>query len=325
MESYFFFLKKDFFKFFLSIIKLKLFNPNQDLEKVSAETWANESFGVKFTKKVWEPLIKNKYGRYKSKISALWLATRIKRHLSTKIIYNNKSRLGYLVGTYKFVINKIENLILKKKGKISKNCKVLVLRFNQKSLEKIITSKSIINCKNKTVISTLPLADLKKIKKNKKHYFNYLNNFENCSATILILKTQQRINSDYWVTVSDKKIPFDLIINQNEIWDKYKYNYYYLSRYHEDPKHFQNKDIYKIFCNGIKKMYNDFDKSQIITYKILSSKSAAPIPYLNFSDKLPNFNTAYSNFFHVGFDHIYPEDRGVGNSIKLGKDISKLF
>lgn len=72
-------------------------------------------------------------------------------------------------------------------------------------------------------------------------------------------------------------------------------------------------------------MYNDFDKSQIVTYKILSSNSAASIPYLNFSAKLPDFNTAYSNFFHVGFDYIYPEDRGVGNSIKLGKDISKLF
>ena len=320
-----FFLKFDFIKFTFSIIKLKLFKLKKSLEKESALVWANKNFGKKFTNKVWLPLLISKYGKYSSSISALWLATRIKRHLSTKIFYNNKSRLGYLIGTYKFVIEKIESIIKLKKGKIYNNNKVLQLKFKKKYLNQIVTSKKIINCKDKVVISTLPLADLKKIKKNRVNSFKYLNKFKNCCVTLVFIKSSQKLNSDYWVTVSDKKIPFDLIINQNEIWNDDDYYYYYLSRYHVDKNYFKNKNIIEIFYNGLSKIYKSFDPNQIIEYKILYSNSAAPIPFCNFSKKLPKIKTCFSNFFHTGFDFIYPEDRGVGNSIKLGKDLSRTL
>ncbi len=319
------FLKFDFLRFSFSLIKLRLFKLKKSLETVSALEWANKNFGKKFTNKVWLPLLNSKYEKYSPKISALWLATRIKRHLSTKIFYNNKSRLGYLVGTYKFVIEKIETLIKLKKGKVYKNNKVLKLDFGKKHLNQIVTSKKIINCKDKIVISTLPLADLNKIKKNKLSSFKYLKKFKNCCATLVIIKSSQKLNSDYWVTVSDKNIPFDLIINHNEIWNNYDYYYYYLSRYHVDKNFFKNKNIYKLFCNGLSKIYESFDPNKVIEYKVLSSKSAAPIPFCNFSKKLPKKTSNFLNFFHTSFDFIYPEDRGVGNSIKLGKDLSHYF
>jgi hypothetical protein len=36
---------------------------------------------------------------------------------------------------------------------------------------------------------------------------------------------------------------------------------------------------------------------------------------------LPNFKTSIGNFFHAGFEHTYPQDRGVSNSINFGKKI----
>jgi hypothetical protein len=36
---------------------------------------------------------------------------------------------------------------------------------------------------------------------------------------------------------------------------------------------------------------------------------------------LPNFKKSIGNFFHAGFEHTYPQDRGVSNSINLGKKI----
>jgi protoporphyrinogen oxidase len=319
------FLKRDFIRFSFSIIKLKLFKLNKSLEKDSALVWAKKNFGKKFTNKVWLPLLNSKYGKYSSNISALWLATRIKRHLSTKIFHNKKSRLGYLTGTYKFVLVKMETLIKSKNGKIYKNNKVIKLKFGKNSLNQIVTSKKIINCKDKVVISTLPLSDLKNIKKNKINSFKYLDKFKNCCATLVLMKSTQKLNSDYWVTVSDKKIPFDLIINHNEISNDKDYYYYYLSRYHLNKNYFKNKNIFKIFCDGLSKIYESFDRNQIIEYKILSSNSAAPIPFCNFSKKLPKKTTNFLNFFHTGFDFIYPEDRGVGNSIKLAKDLSHHF
>jgi hypothetical protein len=68
-------------------------------------------------------------------------------------------------------------------------------------------------------------------------------------------------------------------------------------------------------------MYPNFKKSEIISKKIFRTNVAAPVPTINSLNFLPNFKSSIGNFFHVGFEHTYPQDRGVSNSINLGKKI----
>lgn len=68
-------------------------------------------------------------------------------------------------------------------------------------------------------------------------------------------------------------------------------------------------------------MYPNFKKSEILSKKIFRTNVAAPVPKINSLKLLPNFKTSIGNFFHVGFEHTYPQDRGVSNSINLGKKI----
>ena len=84
-----------------------------------ATKWSYDNFGQKFSDDVWIPLLKGKFGKNWKKISAIWLATRVKRHLSTRDILRKKSKFGYLINTYNetimrnisFIKKKIRNII----------------------------------------------------------------------------------------------------------------------------------------------------------------------------------------------------------------------
>ena len=65
--------------------------------------------------------------------------------------------------------------------------------------------------------------------------------------------------------------------------------------------------------------------SDILNVKVMRSPHAAPVPIKNSIYYLNQSNIKFDNFFYKGFENIYPEDRGVGNSailgVKLGKEI----
>ena len=91
-----------------------------------------------------------------------------------------------------------------------------------------------------------------------------------------------------------------------------------------DSEKFKEDDnkILNEYLKHLKLMFNDFDYSSLITFKVIKSKSAAPVPLINTFDSLPEQKTKIKNLFITGMEYFYPEDRGFGNSVKLGIDIS---
>ena len=87
-------------KIYYNLLNIFFFKIPKSIYSQKAHIWANEKFGLKFTNDIWKPLLVGKFGSKWKSISALWLATRIKRHLSTKNLYNKRSNFGYLKKTY---------------------------------------------------------------------------------------------------------------------------------------------------------------------------------------------------------------------------------
>ena len=68
-------------------------------------------FGDSFANQIWIPLLKQKFGIRSKEVSALWLATRIKRHMSTRGKGFGKSKFGYLVDTYTPFVEKFQKFL----------------------------------------------------------------------------------------------------------------------------------------------------------------------------------------------------------------------
>ena len=108
------------------------------------------------------PLLKGKFGKSYKNISAIWLATRIKRHLSTRDLIKKKSKFGYLTNTYNQTINKNTSYIEKNGSTIIYNSKIKKIKVNKNRVTNIITNKKILFQKTKTLQSHfLPKRNIK--------------------------------------------------------------------------------------------------------------------------------------------------------------------
>ena len=314
------------FKIYFNLLNIFFFKIPSNISNQKGYKWAKKKFGLKFTNDIWKPLLIGKFGREWKKISALWLATRIKRHLSTKNLINKKSTFGYLKNTYLPTIKNTSVFLRKKNCKIICNSKIKNIDIKNNLITKIITNKVYKIHKNEKIISTVPLFTLKNIIKAKK--LNYLNKFNGVGVILCIFESKKKLSESYWTSVSNERLPFNAVIQQNRLYAKSKNEIIYTSKYSDHKSNLYKLDSKKIanqIFNEIAKLYPHFSKEDVINYKIIKSKYAAPIPDINTLNNLPNFKSPIDNFWHGGLEYIYPEDRGVGNSIAISKKLSNYF
>jgi len=102
----------------------------------------------------------------------------------------------------------------------------------------------------------------------------------------------------------------------------------YLSKYYslnDNIAKLKNKFILKLFINDIHAMFKHLKREDIVSAKLFKTNYAAPVPVVKSFSKINNIKTSLKNFYHTSYDHCYPNDRGVGNSINLGYQISEII
>ena len=313
-------------KIYFNLLSIFFFKVPKSIHAQNAYSWAKEKFGLKFANDIWKPLLIGKFGSKWNSISALWLATRIKRHLSTKNLYNRKSNFGYLKETYLPTISKTSKFLKKNKCKIIYNARIKKIIHSQDKISNIITNRNFTISQNEKVISTIPLFVLKNIIKSKK--LKYLEKFYGIGVVLCIFEINKKLSDCYWTSVSNENLPFNAVIQQNRLYPKSKNEIVYTSKYINFKDSFfklNDKIIADKIFESLEKIYPNFSKENVLNYKIIKSKNAAPIPNLKTINKLPRFKSNIENFWHGGLEYIYPEDRGVGNSIEISEKLSKLF
>ena len=310
------------FRVLWTLMYLKFLSPPKSLDKVSAKEWALKTFGD-FGKKVWIPLLDQKFDSHAEEISALWLATRIKRHMSTRGNGLGKSRFGYLKDTYEPYVENFAERIIANGGQIIYDEQVLQLKAKSDKIVSIHTRNLEFNTENALVFSSISLANLKNIVVGC-NGVKGLNLFENKSVMVLILFLDLKLSDHYWTTVTDNEIEFQAIIQQNRLHENTSYEVVYLSRYCDHTNQiFLQKDeiIVKKWILALMQIYPHLSDQNIIDHKLFRSKNAAPVPFQNYNRELNCIENVYKNFYFQGFENIFPEDRGVGNSIYIGRKL----
>lgn len=316
------------FKIAYNLLLLKLFKPKARLDCISAIEWSYDVFGREFTDKIWLPLIRNKFGVHAGSISAYWLATRIKRHMSTKVGAGGRCRFGYLTDTYRPYIEAIKNKIIQSGGEIYSGHRLNNLLVSNGSVTTIVTDKKTFDVSASTpIFSCMPLGDLSQVGDLSSH-LPYLKAFNLVGAVVIILKLSKKLSDSYWTTVSDDRVPFNAIIQQNRLYKNSSAEIVYLSRYYDRADAafaLSDEALLDEYIRALHLMFPHVSARDILKAKVIRSKSASPVPCCNFLKALPPFKSPMSNLYHAGYEHIYPEDRGVGNSILVGQKMVREF
>jgi protoporphyrinogen oxidase len=314
---------RSFLKTLWTLLKLKFRAPPLSLDKQSALRWAERQFGAAFSDTIWRPLLTSKFGSHASNISALWLASRLRRHMSTQVGRGNRCRFGYLKGTYAPAIHAVGRIVTEGGGRLRLGSGLRSISFSEDLVSglSLDSGEYIPIAGEDLVFSALPFHDLKELPGIVER-LPYLADFDGVGAIVYMIKLSEHLSDAYWTTVTDPEIDFNVVIQQNLLFENAPEKVVYMSRYLEkgDPRlsSWDDREIRSRFVKGLQRIYPGFQESMILADRVFKPRSAAPVPRIDTFANLPSYETRYRNFFHGAYEQIFPEDRGVGNSIHLG-------
>src|SRR3989344_3500071 len=296
------------------------------LEKFRAVPYLKATMGQGGYKKIWEPLMKNKLGKYSHEVSLAWFWARV---------YKRTSYLAYPEGGFLKFAEHLQRVTEKQGGKFYYNTEVKEITGGEHpeiSFEKNNKSPKMNNKFDKVIVTLPSFLFLKLASDLPNDYKKTLTGLRGLGAINLILRLKSQFLRDgtYWLNMCDANSPILAIVEHTNFMDKKHYNnehLLYLGNYLEpsDPRFkMSEKELLELSDPWLKKIKPDY-RSQIIDYDLSRAPFAQPIIPVNYSKLIPSFTTPLKNVLLANIEQVYPWDRGTNYAVEIGKKITDMI
>ena len=288
-------------------------------EKITATAFLSKTLGKHGYKKLWEPLLVGKFGKYADIISLAWFWARIAKR-TTSLAYPEKGFLAFA--------QTLAEHIMQAGGEIHYN--TIVQSIHTDALGKVHVGTHGIFDK---VIVTLPSYLFVKMAKDlPADYAKKLLSLKGLGAVIVVLRLNKPFFKDrtYWLNICDTTAPVLAVVEHTNFMDRSHYNnehLVYLGNYlpTDHPYFLRNaEELLKIFDPYLQKLHPEYEKS-VIGVKKFSVPFAQPIIPINYSKEIPPFETPLKNVYLANMQQVYPWDRGTNYAVELGEKIATLI
>jgi len=333
---------KDRLRTGLILAYLKCTSNWKSLESRTSEDFIKRFMGETSWKVLWQPLFEKKFDSYANEIPASWFWARIKKRSAS---------LGYPEGGFFNFAVSLDSAIRKRGGKVFYNTKIekiagnkdkVIIKTSKQSLATMASGKQSLakeylgkqSLEFDKVICTLPSPLFVKITEGLPQ--NYIDNLLDLKGVgtvnlVLSLKKQFLEDNTYWLNVNAQHFPFLAIVEHTNFINKKYYNdehLVYVGNYlpHEHPYYRKEAgDLLREFYPFLKTINPKFDKSWVNRGYLFKASFAQPIPPLNYSQKLPAFETPINNLYLCNIQQVYPWDRGTNYAVENGTKVADII
>jgi protoporphyrinogen oxidase len=305
----------------LVLAYLRYYPDWKPLEKMTSKQFLTLSMGKKSWEVLWEPLFKNKFGKFAEAIPASWFWARIKKRTPS---------LGYPVGGFQEFADSIGSQVKKHGGEIT--CDVVVEKIIRSERKiSIVTSGKIFSFDK--VICTLPTPVFTSIAKElPQSYKKNLKSLVGIGAATLVASLNEGFFDDgtYWLNINENNFPFLALVEHTNLVDKKHYkneHLLYVANYlPEEHKYFSMsaKQLMDKFFPYLKRINPKFKKSTIKKSWVFKTPFAQPIFPLNYSKHIPPFKTPVEGLYLANMQQIFPWDRGTEFAVDIGNKVAIL-
>lgn len=291
------------------------------LERLRAEDFLSKTMGKSGFQKIWEPLLKAKFGPLAHEVNAAWFWTRIKKRTS---------RLGYFERGFQGLADKVRDSVIEGGGSVLLNNRVQNIRTTGKQLE-IISKKSKKRFDRVLITTNIP-AFLGMVEDLPTQYRKKLLDFRSLDALVVVLVLRKQLKENpYWINISDRKMPFVVVVEHTKMIDAKYYagnHIVYLGAYlPRNHKHFtlSKAGVADLALDQLKTINPNFNKKNLLKSFVFKAKEAQPVITLNYSSKILNIRTPIKNLYLGNMNMVYPWDRQANYAVELGERIAKII
>jgi len=159
-------------------------------------------------------------------------------------------------------------------------------------------------------------------------YLAKLEGIKYLAAVLIVLELDQPLSSVYWLNIADNSIPFVGVIEHTNFIEPEVYggnHIVYIANYlsSEHPLfHMKDTELLEEYLPHLQRINPNFDRSWIRKWHYHRVAAAQPVVEVNYSQRIPDFQTPFDNLYLANTTQIYPEDRGTNYSVRLGREMA---
>ena len=307
----------------------------QKFEGVTAQDWLTRHLGQEIYQTIWEPMLRGKFGEFYNQVSMAWLWGKIYLRVASRRNALQKERLGYPMGSFGEVFDRLEERIIQQGGAVhlsSRVSRVVVDDGVAVGLEVQLSGQEPEVKSYDAVIATTPsYVFTRLVPQMPQDYLDKLVNVRYLSAVLMILTLDRPLSGKYWLNVADRTLPFVGVIEHTNMIDPALYggrHIVYLTNYtprESDLYQKSDSELLEDFIPHLQKINPDFDRSWIQEYYHHKVDGAQPIIGVNYSREIPDHRTPFKHLYLANTTQIYPEDRGANYSVRMGRQVAQLL
>ena len=293
------------------------------LERMSARDWITRWCGTRAYDLLWRRLFALKFYEFADNISAAWIWTRIKRiGRSRRSLLQEE--LGHIEGGSETLVKALVSAVEALGADLRLTAKVEEVVVKEGRVVGVRVSGALVEADD--VISTVPTpfvnAMVPALPEDWKRRYSAI---PNIGVACVVFKLRRSVTPHFWVNISDESIDIPGIIefsNLRPTGDTIVYVPYYMPV--TNPKwSWSNEELADEAFAAIRRINPKITDADRIGTHVGRLRHAQPICAPGFAGMIPPVKTPIGGLQIADTCFYYPEDRGIAESVRLGKEMAE--
>lgn len=311
------------FRYALSVFRQTKKSHFDDLEHLSARDWIVRDCGQATYDLLWKRLLELKFYEYANDISAAWIATRVKRIGNSRKSMMQET-LGYIDGGTQTLVDGLMDGIKAMGGEIHLGAPVAEVTSEAGGVTGLRVGD--VHHSFDHVISTVPTPLVRRMVPGltSEEHDRY-DAITNIGVVCLLFKLRKPVTENFWLNIIDEGIDIPGIVefsNLRPTSDTVVYVPYYMpvtnAKWSQDNQAFLDEAF-----GYLKTLNPDLRDDDLIASKAARLTHAQPVCEPGFAAKIPPVQTSIRGLQIADTCFYYPEDRGIAESLRLGKEMAE--
>ena len=295
------------------------------LEQIPVADWLRKLSGEQTFQKIWLPLLRAKLGENYRDTSAAFIWTTIARMYAARRSGLKKEMFGYVPGGYARVLDTFQRKLFSERVYTKVGNPIKEIRKQSTGHVTLHYGDDTRNNFDRVIVTAAaPAANrmiqgLEDKERTRLQSIKYLGVI--CASVLM-----KRPLAGYYVTnITDPSIPFTGVIEMSALVDRKEFggnHLVYLPKYvsPNDPMfEISDAELENRFLGGLEKMYPNFDRSDVLMFKVSRVRNVVALPTIGYSDLVPPMESSIPGLYMVNSSQIVNGTLNVNESVQLAQ------
>ncbi len=308
---------------------LRRYRDWQRLERTTAKEWIIRRAGRRNYDVVWGPLLRGKFGEMADDVGMVWFWGKIhQRFASRGGGLGQKEKLGYLQGSYGLMVDGMVQRLRDMGAQVLTDATATRIVADGGRVSGVeVKGRGVLPCDR--VVATVPSHAMLELTPGiSGDYRRLLESARYQWAVCLAMVLSHPLSHIYWLNMSDPTMPFVAAIEHTNFIPPSEYggkHLLYLSNYVSPDSPLTTmsaEELAKLYAPHLRKINPAFQEDWIQETYVFRDAAGQPMVGTNYSSNVPPHRTPIAGLYLANTTQIYPQDRGMNYSLRLGKSVA---